>query len=126
MRRGSDKEFADEAAIGTGLFGHEHIAEHGFGFIENVLGGFAEVHATFETVLESAFAPAAGVNLRFDDDELFAPGEELVGDGFGLLGRGANVACGHSDAALGEKLFGLVFVEIQRELNKVNGLNELH
>ncbi len=102
---------------GPGLFGDQHLAEHGLGLFVNVLGGLAQLDAALEAALERSLAASAGVDLRFDDDQLRACGEEFFGDCFGGFRRVANVPGGHGDAVLGEQLFGLVFVNVHR--NKV-------
>jgi hypothetical protein len=98
------------------LFGHEHIAEHRFGHLKNFIGRFAKPDAAFEAALESSFAASAGMHLRFDDDEFRALGEKFPGNRPGGFRAIANVAGRDGHAALGEKLPGLVFVNVHRRI----------
>jgi hypothetical protein len=97
------------------LFGDEHLAEHGFRFFVNFVGGFAQFDAALETALERAFAAAAGVDLGFNDNDFFGGREEFLRYRFSGFGRIANFTGRHSYAILGEKLFGLVLVYIHQE-----------
>ena len=80
VRRGGDEQLADEPALRAGLLGDEHVAQHGLGLLANFLRRLAQLDAALEAALEGAFAAAAGVDLRFDGDEIGAVGEELLGD----------------------------------------------
>ena len=112
----SDEQLADEPAFGAGLFGDEHIAEHRLGHFENFVGGFAELHAAFETVLESPFAATAGMDLGFDHDQIGAFGEKFFRDALGGLRCVANVARGKGHSGLGEELTRLVLVYVHVRL----------
>ena len=81
-----------QAAFGAGLFGDEHVAEHGLGVVVDFVRGLAELDAALEAALESALAAAAGVDLRFDDEQCRAVGEQFLGDRLGGFGRVADVA----------------------------------
>ena len=59
-----DQHLAHQPAFGAGLFGDQHIAQHGPGFFENLVGGLAKFDAALEAALESPLAASAGVNLR--------------------------------------------------------------
>ena len=111
--RGAVHEQAvDAPALGAGLAGHQHIAEHGAGLLINGLGVRAEVDAALEAVLEGAFAPSARVDLGLDDHPRVARGEERFGDGFGLVGRQAGFPARDGHALLGQELLGLEFVQV--------------
>ena len=56
----------------------------------------------------AAFAAAAGVDLRLDDDRH----AQLLGDLAGLLGRGGDAAARHGHAVVGEELLRLVLVDL--------------
>jgi len=100
----------DEERLRYFVVGNEHLAEHGFGLLENFVRGFAKFYPALEAALERTLAPAPRVDLRFHHDELVARAEKFFGDGFGLFGSGADFAGRDRDAVLREKLFGLVFV----------------
>ena len=71
-------QLADQPALGAGLLGDEHIAQHGLGLLVDVLRGLAQLDAALEAALESAFAAAAGVNLRLDGNEIGALGQAVA------------------------------------------------
>jgi hypothetical protein len=110
--RGGDNDFIDPAAFRTGLFGDEHVAQHGLGVIENFRGCFAEADAAFEAVLKRAFAAAAGMDLGLDGDEGIAAGEELFGKSPGGVRIRADFRRRQCDSVLGKKLPGLIFVDV--------------
>ena len=58
-----DQQALDDAAAGAGLHGDEIHAEHVAGDVGGFVGRARELYA-------AAFAAAAGVNLRFDDDDV--------------------------------------------------------
>ena len=82
----------------------------------------AEFHAALEAALERALAAAAGVDLRFDHDQLGAAGEKFFRDGPGCFRRVADVARRDGHAVLREQLFGLIFVNVH--VRKKTGLIE--
>ena len=90
--RAGDEQFADEPSIRAGLFRDEHLAEHGFGLFVNIIRALAQFDAALKAALESSLAAAAGVDLRFDHDELFALGKKFFGDFFGGFGVCADIA----------------------------------
>ena len=96
----------------AGLFGHEHLTEHRSGVLADLAGPVANFHAALKAALERALAASTGVNLRFHHDAFRAAGKKLSGHRDGLLRRLAHVAFRHGDAALGQQLFGLKFVNV--------------
>ena len=111
-RGGLDEELADDAALWAGLFGDEHLAEHGFGEFKYFVGRRANFDAPMQAVFERALAAAAGVNLRLDDDPFMAGGKKLFRGRSGLCGCGRDVSRWNRDAHLREELLGLVFVDV--------------
>jgi len=96
----------------AGLLGDDGIAEHGLGLFMDVIGRLAEVHASFEAVLEYALAPTAGMNLDLEYDHVVAIGEETLCDGACLFRTFTGLASRDFDPLAGEQLLGLVFVKI--------------
>ena len=92
--RAGDEQFADQPAFGAGLFGDQHVAEHGLGVLEDLVGGLADFDAALEAALESALAAAAGMDLGFDGDERLRPRQAVPGDGLGRLGGVADSPAG--------------------------------
>ena len=113
-RGGFDKEFADDAALRAGLFGDEHLAEHGFGAFDNLVGRRTDFDSPKKPAFECTLAAAAGVNLRFDDDPFVAGGKKLFCSRSGFCGCGRDVPRWHGHAHLREELLGLVFVDVHR------------
>src|SRR6185369_12190788 len=102
MGSNRDQQFANEASLGPGLFGDQDVAQHGPGFFEDVVGGFAEFNAALETGVESALASAARVDLGFDGEQGGAPRQQVFGDSPRCFRGAANVPGGDGDAVLGE------------------------
>ncbi len=73
-----DEEALDLLSGGAGLVGDELHAEDGFGRGVGVVEVLGELDA-------AALAAAAGVDLRLDDDDGVARGEEALGGGVGLF-----------------------------------------
>ena len=113
-----DEHLVDEPPLRPGLVGDEHLPEHLAGDLLGFLGVLDEMHAALEPVLERPLAPAAGVDLRLDDE--FAA--DLAGDGGGFLRRVGDLARRRGDAVFLEEFLGLVFVDVHvRGDRKGNG-----
>ncbi len=77
------------------------------------LGG--GVSRTVSDLHSAGLAPAAGLDLRFDDD---AP-TEIGGDGARLVGGRGDLAGRHGDAVIGEQLLRLIFEEIHSPSSRI-------
>jgi hypothetical protein len=97
-----DEHALDDAAAGAGLHGDEIHAEHGAGDFGGFVGGMRELDAT-------GFASAAGVDLRFDDDDGSA---KALGGGAGFFLAESDFAAGSRDAIASENRFRLIFVNL--------------
>ena len=83
----------------------EHHAEHLGRDLFCFLGRFGELYA-------AAFAAAAGVDLRFDDDDV---GAKLACRRFGLFGCARDDAARNGNAVLFQNGFTLIFVNFHIE-----------
>ena len=100
-----DEQALDFLSGGAGLVGDELHAEDGFG---GRVGGL-EIPGELDA---AAFAAAASVDLRFDDNYLVAGREEGFGGGIGLLERGDHLAVGYGHTVSAQDFLGLVLVNL--------------
>src|SRR5690606_13602418 len=90
------------------LGGDQGVAQHFLGVGDGFLGREGQTHATLGVgaqFLELARAAAAGVDLRLHDIER---ARQLLGGGFGLVGRGDGDAVRNRGAVALEDLLGLI------------------
>jgi hypothetical protein len=113
-RSEGDHQLADEATFGPGLFGHQHVAQHGFRLFEDVISRFAQLNPALETAFEGAFATAAGVDLGFNGEQAGAVGQEFFGNCFSGFGGVTDASGRDGNAVVGEKLLGLKFVDVHK------------
>ena len=104
-----DEHLVDLLAFRAGLMRHKRLAEHLPRDLLRFVGGFHEVHAAFEPILERPLAAAAGVDLRLDDDVLLA---EFARDRFRFLAAAGDLARRGGNAEFLKQFFGLVFVDV--------------
>ena len=112
VRRDGHQQLADQPPFRSGLFCHQHIAQHRFGFGVNVLARAAQLDAALKAILESALATSARVNLGLYHDERRASGKKPLGDILRCLWCVANLARRHRHAKLRQQLSGLVLVDV--------------
>ena len=93
---------ADRQALRTGLLGLETLPEHSGRGRHHFLGRLGELDAP-------RLAAAARVHLCLDDPDRAAEADCRAR---GFVGAGGDVTRGHGDPVAGEKLLGLVFVQI--------------
>src|SRR5260370_28089358 len=105
-------DFSYQAAIWTGLIGHDVVAQH-------VLSNFTclgrcrtKLYAAFEAILENTFSSTSRMNLRFHDE---VTGLETSGSFFCLVRRLSRKTLRSGDPEPLEKLFGLIFGDIHEE-----------
>ncbi len=102
---GLDEQALHLLALRAGLVRDELHAEDGLRVLVGLLDGLGELDAT-------ALAAATGVNLRLDDDDRIAGGEELLGGRVGLFQRGGHFTGGDGNAVLPQDLLGLILVDL--------------
>lgn len=119
---GSDEDFRDFFAFGSGLMCDQGLAEHFCGELTRFRGRIGEMHPAFESVGKSAFAASTGVDLGFYDN--FS--SQLGGDFFGFLRCGGDASRLGGDVVFGKKFPGLVFVNVhvKRGSPEKNGSGE--
>ncbi len=94
------------------LGGHQGVAQHFLGVGDGFLDREGQTHAALGVgaqFLELALAAAAGVDLRLHDVER---ARQLLGGGFGLVGRGDGDAVRNRGAVALEDLLGLILVNV--------------
>src|SRR5205807_71408 len=91
------------------------VAQHCFGVLENLVSGLAQLHSSLEAAFECSLAAPARMHLRLDDKPARAPRKKLFREGFRRLGRIAHIPCWNWHPILGEKLFGLIFVNVHSQ-----------
>ncbi|MNY11144.1 hypothetical protein D3C86_1441570 [compost metagenome] len=107
-----DVEAVDLLAGVGRLSRHQGVAEHFLGVLDHVLDREGQAHAALgvsRQFLELALAAAAGVDLRLHHIER---ARQLLGGGFGLVGRGDGDAFGDRSAKGLENLLGLILVNV--------------
>ncbi len=92
-----DIDALDLAALGAGLLGDEHMAQHLAAAFARLLRRFHDAHAALARgiVLEAPGAAAAGMDLRLNH---IGRAGEAARHLFGLLRRVGDRALGHGDA----------------------------
>ena len=85
--RRRDEDFAHQPAVRAGLFGDQHLAQHGGGLLENILRRAAKFDSALKAALKSPLAAAARVDLGLDRDQSFARGEDFFRGFFRVLRR---------------------------------------
>ena len=93
--------------LGSGLVGDKLHAEDVFSVLLGVFARTGHLYAP-------AFAAAAGMNLRFDDDARGALGKEFAGHVVGFFEGIGHFAPGDGNAVLCQDLFRLILVNFQR------------
>ena len=112
-----DVEAVHFLAFIAGLHGDEGVAEHVLGVRAHIVDRLGQPHAAlgaFFQLLERALAAAAGVDLRLHDIERSG---QLFGAFYRFLDGHGRIAGGDADAVFGEKLFGLIFVNVHGEMS---------
>jgi hypothetical protein len=108
---GLDIDAGDQLALGAGLLGDEHGADHGLGCRAGLLGRLGEAHAALavRVVAEAPCAAAAGMDLGLHHVDRAG---KLLRRFLGLLGRPGDMAVEHRDAVAPQQLLALVFVDV--------------
>ena len=118
MRDGAARfhvQVANELALVPGLDGHQDVSEDVRGIGANLLSGERDFDPAFHDKVtrvgsvQVAFAPAPGVDLALDRDDLRT---QVVVGGQCLVGRGAMNAFQHRYAIALEQGFALVFMDV--------------
>jgi hypothetical protein len=73
--------------------------------------GFNEMNPPFETILEMAFAPTAGMDLGLNNE---AVTRKPAGDGFGLFRGTGDGSTGNGDPRGCEEFACLIFVDVHK------------
>ena len=95
---------------------HQNLAEHFRSNITNFVRRFANVHATLKPVLESALAASASMDLCLNNNIDIA---KLARDLLRVIEcrRDSAARCSHIEFL--QQLFGLMFVDVHRQLTIV-------
>mmetsp|Transcript_9631 Transcript_9631/g.14035 ORF Transcript_9631/g.14035 Transcript_9631/m.14035 type:complete len:314 (-) Transcript_9631:93-1034(-) len=110
------KHLLAQLAFWTRLFGDQVGSKHVLRQLSNLLcaiGTATDLDAAFEPVVEMAFATAASVDLRFQDQLLCVLSNQAVGNGQRFFTVLRHEAFLDPDVVLVHQLFGLVLVEVQ-------------
>jgi hypothetical protein len=118
-----DVEAVDLLALGAGLDGDEHPAEHLLGVLADVLDGLDDADAALGVLaeaLEAALAAASGVDLGLHDEHRAA---QLLRRRDRLVGGEGGLAAGHVHAERAQDGLGLVLVNVHgRARGKLKGV----
>ena len=106
-----DIEPLDFLAGGTGLLGHEDVAQHFLGVRSDILDRLDDADAAlaFRVVGEAARTSATGMDLGLDHIDGSA---QFLGNLFGLGDGVGDAAARHRHTIFFQQVFGLVFMDI--------------
>jgi hypothetical protein len=96
---------------------HQNLAEHFRSNITDFVRRFANVHAALKSVLETALAAPAGVDLCLNNNIDIA---ELARDLLCLIERRRYSAARCSHIEFLQQLFGLIFVDVHSQKRRLS------
>ena len=102
----------DFEAVSGGLVGLQVVADHLCGLLCNFGGGLEDLDSSLHTTAESTLASSSGVDLGLEDQDAFLD-VEVLGDLFGLLRGGGNVASLDENSEFAHEVLALILVEVE-------------
>jgi hypothetical protein len=102
-----DIDFLDFSTFGTGLVSDQRHAQHLFGELLRLVGGFGHLDAP-------ALAAATGMNLCLDDNS----SSEFFGSPSRFILRMCNFTARNANAVARKDLLGLVLMDLHRATSK--------